>query len=119
MIRRPPRSTRTDTLFPYPTLFRSSVALDAHGDAHAAADAQRNETLAGVAPLHLVEQRRQHPRARRADRVADGDGPAIDVDDVGVPAEFLADRKRPCGEGFSSEARSVGKEWCSRCRSGW
>src|SRR3546814_5240860 len=27
MIRRPPRSTRTDTLFPYTTLFRS-VALD-------------------------------------------------------------------------------------------
>src|SRR3546814_4539810 len=25
MIRRPPRSTRTDTLFPYPTLFRSNV----------------------------------------------------------------------------------------------
>src|SRR3546814_18603737 len=24
MIRRPPRSTRTDTLFPYPTLFRST-----------------------------------------------------------------------------------------------
>src|SRR3546814_13725475 len=24
MIRRPPRSTRTDTLLPYPTLFRSS-----------------------------------------------------------------------------------------------
>src|SRR3546814_11714839 len=28
MIRRPPRSTRTDTLFPYTTLFRSLV----HGD---------------------------------------------------------------------------------------
>src|SRR3546814_11352215 len=33
MIRRPPRSTRTDTLFPYPTLFRSgcgseSIACD-------------------------------------------------------------------------------------------
>src|SRR3546814_2401246 len=28
MIRRPPRSTRTDTLFPYTTLFRSS-AVDA------------------------------------------------------------------------------------------
>src|SRR3546814_6214632 len=27
MIRRPPRSTRTDTLFPYTTLFRSPVAL--------------------------------------------------------------------------------------------
>src|SRR3546814_8101370 len=26
MIRRPPRSTRTDTLFPYTTLFRSSKA---------------------------------------------------------------------------------------------
>src|SRR3546814_9960575 len=25
MLRRPPRSTRTDTLFPYPTLFRSCV----------------------------------------------------------------------------------------------
>src|SRR3546814_2772631 len=29
MIRRPPRSTRTDTLFPYPTLFRSAEAGDA------------------------------------------------------------------------------------------
>src|SRR3546814_13799964 len=28
MIRRPPRSTRTDTLFPYTTLFRSPVGCD-------------------------------------------------------------------------------------------
>src|SRR3546814_15853941 len=28
MIRRPPRSTRTDTLFPYPTLFRSYDPLE-------------------------------------------------------------------------------------------
>src|SRR3546814_5307041 len=28
MIRRPPRSTRTDTLFPYTTLFRSSQSQD-------------------------------------------------------------------------------------------
>src|SRR3546814_4013018 len=27
MIRRPPRSTRTDTLFPYTTLFRSACAI--------------------------------------------------------------------------------------------
>src|SRR3546814_15254781 len=27
MIRRPPRSTRTDTLFPYTTLFRSSAVF--------------------------------------------------------------------------------------------
>src|SRR3546814_18037466 len=35
MIRRPPRSTRTDTLFPYTTLFRSRSRhkrLDAHRD---------------------------------------------------------------------------------------
>src|SRR3546814_13030583 len=28
MIRRPPRSTRTDTLFPYTTLFRSSLDIE-------------------------------------------------------------------------------------------
>src|SRR3546814_4136946 len=28
MLRRPPRSTRTDTLFPYTTLFRSSASPD-------------------------------------------------------------------------------------------
>src|SRR3546814_20400613 len=31
MIRRPPRSTRTDTLFPYTTLFRSQNRLTAFG----------------------------------------------------------------------------------------
>src|SRR3546814_1411299 len=56
MIRRPPRSTRTDTLFPYTTLFRSRedeeedieddrllvrhARVDRHGDAAAAADPQ-------------------------------------------------------------------------------
>src|SRR3546814_17023902 len=33
MIRRPPRSTRTDTLFPYATLFRSRMVAMAHIDA--------------------------------------------------------------------------------------
>src|SRR3546814_6084699 len=32
MIRRPPRSTRTDTLFPYTTLFRSCGAARARAD---------------------------------------------------------------------------------------
>src|SRR3546814_14878158 len=35
MIRRPPRSTRTDTLFPYTTLFRSGWSF---ADRHALAD---------------------------------------------------------------------------------
>src|SRR3546814_12114611 len=43
MIRRPPRSTRTDTLFPYTTLFRSH-GLD-----------ERPEILVGDRPLVLVE----------------------------------------------------------------
>src|SRR3546814_5534271 len=44
MIRRPPRSTRTDTLFPYTTLFRSILAgrrpgaVDALAAAHGVAD---------------------------------------------------------------------------------
>src|SRR3546814_1255498 len=33
MTRRPPRSTRTDTLFPYTTLFRSCAARLSHRDA--------------------------------------------------------------------------------------
>src|SRR3546814_7767698 len=33
MIRRPPRSTRTDTLFPYTTLFRSAFVRAAEAEA--------------------------------------------------------------------------------------
>src|SRR3546814_8835512 len=32
MIRRPPRSTRTDTLFPYTTLFRSQITAEFNAD---------------------------------------------------------------------------------------
>src|SRR3546814_3806621 len=52
MIRRPPRSTRTDTLFPYTTLFRS---------------------LAG-----LHERHRQHPKQRRQAEHGQRDQQAID-----------------------------------------
>src|SRR3546814_8794274 len=38
MIRRPPRSTRTDTLFPYTTLFRSEGLHPADGAADRAGD---------------------------------------------------------------------------------
>src|SRR3546814_3037280 len=36
MIRRPPRSTRTDTLFPYATLFRSTTAKPWNSEATSA-----------------------------------------------------------------------------------
>src|SRR3546814_1834136 len=50
MIRRPPRSTRTDTLFPYTTLFRSPARVNvSHIQINIPADAseaQRSEALA-------------------------------------------------------------------------
>src|SRR3546814_3681022 len=46
MIRRPPRSTRTDTLFPYTTLFRSGNVLGPLGIGDQAAGIlARNEVL--------------------------------------------------------------------------
>src|SRR3546814_17167608 len=46
MIRRPPRSTRTDTLFPYTTLFRSLRSQEAVGlSAGASAPAKLVRTL--------------------------------------------------------------------------
>src|SRR3546814_13415902 len=46
MIRPPPRSTRTDTLFPYTTLFRSNVdAIDIGGDGRIVCDDRRKVTL--------------------------------------------------------------------------
>src|SRR3546814_17290615 len=41
MIRRPPRSTRTDTLFPYTTLFRSSAGADRRNCGRSAAHGSR------------------------------------------------------------------------------
>src|SRR3546814_6879961 len=40
MIRRPPESTRTDTLVPYTTLFRSAVGDERHQDQQARAEAE-------------------------------------------------------------------------------
>src|SRR3546814_20576625 len=45
MIRRPPRSTRTDTLFPYTTLFRSSSPWH-----HASAGQFRSAVAASIHP---------------------------------------------------------------------
>src|SRR3546814_3632354 len=67
MIRRPPRSTRTDTLFPYTTLFRSLDAVVAfqplddrawRGGAARQCEAERREALA--LPFQPVEQDQPH-----------------------------------------------------------
>src|SRR3546814_14859989 len=47
MIRRPPRSTRTDTLFPYTKLFRSSVGT-AGGDCRGRAQGPVDPALQGT-----------------------------------------------------------------------
>src|SRR3546814_6871252 len=46
MIRRPPRSTRTDTLFPYTTLFRSESRCDCAAEAHRAVRVRRSRRSA-------------------------------------------------------------------------
>src|SRR3546814_5207445 len=67
MIRRPPRSTRTDTLFPYTTLFRSCAAAGDRG--HRAVAPRAGDPC--VAPRrHLVSP--DHRAAQPEPAVADG-----------------------------------------------
>src|SRR3546814_15210950 len=47
MIRRPPRSTRTDTLFPYPTLFRDDEEPAQHDEAEQGQAAGRHRAEHG------------------------------------------------------------------------
>src|SRR3546814_17835386 len=65
MIRRPPRSKRTDTLFPYTTLFRSAVVLEAATvEVDAAGEQRGGEGVAGdalVAPPIEGEAERPAP----------------------------------------------------------
>src|SRR3546814_5102187 len=59
MIRRPPRSTRTDTLFPYTTLFRSDGGWEADGIEKLSGGTWQlviSEIPYGVAKGKLIEQ---------------------------------------------------------------
>src|SRR3546814_5452235 len=75
MIRRPPRSTRTDTLFPYTTLFRSAEPGGQgpdprqHGGGRPHADISDPRTAAdGLQDRDLPRLARQHPRQDRQPR---------------------------------------------------
>src|SRR3546814_7383315 len=64
MLRRPPRSTRTDTLFPYTTLFRSRPVAGGDG-IHGDRPGQRRRQLRRHRPgagRSLVEHPRMAPR---------------------------------------------------------
>src|SRR3546814_16888115 len=101
MIRRPPRSTRTDTLFPYTTLFRSPRI------AHAAFDPDA---------LGLVILEHLHVEAAEADHgIARGRSGQLDH----APHPFIVRFPTPFGASFRSEARRVGNECVSTCRSRW
>src|SRR3546814_14988019 len=62
MIRRPPRSTRTDTLFPYTTLFRSFLAVAAHQQ-QAAMDIAHAPHIAVMAEVETAAAFRFLPRS--------------------------------------------------------
>src|SRR3546814_9651510 len=66
MIRRPPRSTRIDTLFPYTTLFRSAAGLPGRSLHPPAVRRQRADAVerrAEEGNLGAPPGRRQGPRA--------------------------------------------------------
>src|SRR3546814_14831326 len=102
MIRRPPRSTRTDTLFPYTTLFRSVLGFDHAPSVHAA---RRHAALPGARlswPDLLVDRRGE------ASQPAPGrqDTRAIHRTDAGIEAaESTADGC--CGAGQSRLRRQL------------
>src|SRR3546814_15881074 len=84
MIRRPPRSTRTDTLFPYTTLCRSKIAQHDPGNRFALRQGGDVEIFAGrqrmrmppaaavPANLILVEQR-HHRAAQRPEQALEAE----------------------------------------------
>src|SRR3546814_13071420 len=115
MIRRPPRSTRTDTLFPYTTLFRSQ--LDA-GDV-----ALAGRALEGQAATMQIDQRLRQRQAQagalglavqRLVHLAEGRHHLVEVlgRDADAGVRYLDDDAR-------SAERRVGKECVSPCRSRW
>src|SRR3546814_12565897 len=99
MILRPPRSTRTDTLVPYTTLFRS--ALDDDRDRLVAVGQHELESALQRRPLDGVEARRERIEKDRCGNRAD-EAAALPV----------ARRRRDPGaaQAGRSEARRVGHE---------
>src|SRR3546814_8057050 len=86
MIRRPPRSTRTDTLFPYTTLFRSSAwaSLRAPGPIRRPKSAHRQRSEEHTSELQslmrisyavfcLKKKKEKAPRHHRTDTLLEGE----------------------------------------------
>src|SRR3546814_16127252 len=102
MIRRPPRSTRTDTLFPYTTLFRSDLArtrfvlddlkrIARRRDARKPEHLDRNRRAGFLHLAALVVDQRADLAAFRADdeHVADPKRAAVDEHRRDRPATLV------------------------------
>src|SRR3546814_20015239 len=83
MLRHPPRSTRTDTLFPYTTLFRSAVL---------------GQRLPVPEPAARALLRRLRSRARLRHRAEHGQGPARAAEAAFRGARAPAVRRHYAGE---------------------
>src|SRR3546814_15089783 len=106
MIRRPPRSTRTDTLFPYTTLFRSFHPRRG-GDR-----CRHMGLVVHVEPADLGFGRERHSLLLRlAEARLDPVGQAI--------LDARAAEAGQAGEGCRSEERRVGNACVSTCSSRW
>src|SRR3546814_14985762 len=101
MLRRPPRSTRTDTLFPYTTLFRSRLF-----------------EMASVVSLHVPLTPATHGLAgRRQMELLGADGLLVNTSRGAVLDQDAL--LQVLQEGSRSEERRVGQEGVSTCRSRW
>src|SRR3546814_13751319 len=95
MIRRPPRSTRTDTLFPYTTLFRSACSALRAASSSRRSDQLVHSVSAAIAtpaiasPSASVIQRR---RVAAASALATARSAALSILDGGG-GSALVDRK--------------------------
>src|SRR3546814_17388828 len=111
MIRRPPRSTRTDTLFPYTTLFRSQVQLDRSVRLHRVGVGDR---VGGqlVEAHRLVLDRALLVEPGQQEQVIHERPHASPL--VAPTAHGLVELPR-----LRSEERRVGKEWVSTVSFRW
>src|SRR3546814_17927957 len=75
---RPPKSTRTDTLFPYKTLFRSSAAVRSHGAARTHRRSRAHRRAAGRRHEHHRGHHRHH-RQHTCDHHHSRGGGAVSV----------------------------------------
>src|SRR5258708_2924643 len=87
-----------------PTFKRSGAtslhSLDRQCDALAAPDAQSDEASGQAVAAHGVDQAGDEDSAGGADRMAVRDGPALDVDDLLLQAQFTRHHNGNGGEGF-------------------